>query len=57
MIRPGKKKVFWRAVGNFHNFLKHADKDPNDISGNFFKETNDVVLLLAARYYDLLGCQ
>ena len=57
MIKPGKKKVFWRAVGSFPNFLKHADKDPDEISGDFFEETNDVVLLLAARYYDLLGCQ
>ena len=57
MIRPGKENEFWREVGSFANFLKHANKDPDDISGDFSEETNDVVLLLAARYYDLLGCQ
>ena len=38
MIRPGKKKAFWCAVGSFPNFLKHADKGPDDISGSFLKK-------------------
>ena len=57
MIRPGKEKEFWRGVNSFANFSKHADKDPDDISGGFFEEANDSVLLIAAKYYDLLGYQ
>ena len=57
MIRPGKEKEFWRGVNSFANFFKHADKDPDDISGGFFEEANDLVLLIAAKYYDLLGYQ
>ena len=36
MIRPGKEKEFWRGVNSSANFFKHADKDPDDISGGFF---------------------
>ena len=57
MIRPGKEKEFWRGVNSSANFFKHADKDPDDISGGFLEEANDSVLLIAATYYDLLGYQ
>ena len=57
MIRPGKEKEFWCGVNSFSNFFKHADKDPDDTSGGFLEENNDSVLLFAATYYDLLGCQ
>ena len=57
MLRPGKAKEFWCGVNSFANFLKHADNDPDDISGGFREEVNDLVLLLATTYYDFLGCQ
>ena len=57
MIRPGKEKEFWCKASSFANFFKHADKDPDDISGDFREEVNDLVLLFAATYYDFLGCQ
>ena len=57
MVRPGKETEFWRGVNSFSNFFKHADKDPDDISDGFLEEANDSVLLIAATYYDLLGCQ
>ena len=57
MIRPGKEKEFWCGVNSFSNFFKHADKDPDDTSGGFLEENNDSVLLFAATYYALLGCQ
>ena len=57
MIKPGKEKEFWCGVSSFANFFKHADKDPDDISDGFLEEVNDLVLLIAATYFDLLGCQ
>ena len=57
MIRPGKENEFWRGVSSSANFFKHADKDPNGISDGFTEELNDLVLLIAATYYGLLGCQ
>ena len=57
MVRPGKETEFWRGVNSFSNFFKHADKDPGDISDGFLEEANDSVFLIAATYYDLLGCQ
>ncbi len=57
MIRPGKEKEFWRRGNSFANFFKHADNDPDEVSDGFWEEANDSVLLIAATYYDLLGCQ
>ena len=57
LIRPGKEKEFWRKGNSFANFFKHADNDPNEISDDFSEETNDCVLLIAATYWVLLGCE
>lgn len=56
-IRPGKEKEFWRRANSFANFFKHADNDPDEVSEDFSEETNDVVLLIATKYYGLLGCE
>ena len=57
LIRPGKEKEFWRRASSFANFFKHADNDPDDVSDGFSEEANESVLLIAATYYGLLGCQ
>ena len=55
LIKPGKEKAFWRGFNSFANFLKHANKDPDDISDGILEEANDVTLLMATTYYGLLG--
>ena len=55
LVKPGKEKAFWRGFNSFANFLKHADKDPDDISDGILEEANDVALLMATTYYGLLG--
>ena len=57
LIRPGKEKEVWRRISSFANFFKHADNDPDDVSDGFSEETNELVLLIAATYYRLLGCE
>ena len=43
-IKPGMEAQFWKAVNRPANFLKHADKDPNDILDDVQEELNDVTL-------------
>lgn len=55
MIRPGKEARFWGAVNARANFLKHADRDPQDILTSFPELENDPRLMIASSYYELLG--
>ena len=55
LIKPDKKAESWRHINSLSNFLKHADKDPYEIHDPVEEEINDVVLLLAAQYYQDLG--
>ena len=57
MIKPEKETELWRHINSLSNFLKHADKDPYEIHVSVAEEINDVVLLLAAKYYQVLGYQ
>ena len=57
IIRPGKETEFWRSFHSFSNFCKHADRDPNDILSGFQEDANESLLLIAATYYERLGCQ
>ena len=56
-IKPNKKAELWRHINSLSNFLKHADKDPYKIHDPIEEEINDVVLLLAVQYYQVLGYQ
>ena len=54
IIRPEKKREFWRKQKGLANFLKHADKDPKDIHDSVEEEANDFLLYLALiRYHKL----
>lgn len=57
MIKPEKGAELWRHINSLSNFLKHANKDPYEIHVPVAEEINDVVLLLAAKYYQALGYQ
>ena len=57
MIKPGKEAAFWGAMNSFSNFLKHADRDPDEIHYGVDEEVNDVTLLVASLYYQDLGHQ
>ena len=54
MIRPGKEREVWGALNSRANFLKHADRDPGDILTPFPDYTNDLLLIIASTYYELL---
>jgi len=56
-IKPGMEGKFWGSLQTFANFLKHANKDPDDIIDNIQEEVNDSILLLASLYYQDLGYQ
>ncbi len=57
MIKPGKEPAFWGAMNSFSNFLKHADRDPDEIHDSVDEEVNDVILFVASLYYQDLGHQ
>lgn len=57
IIKPDKKAELWRHINSLSNFLKHADKDPDEIHDPVEEEINDVVLRLAVQYYLDLGYQ
>lgn len=49
------EKKFWEAANRYANFLKHADKDPNDLQYDLDENANDDLLLLSCFYYGDLG--
>ena len=55
MTRPRKEGKFWGAAKARANFLKHADRDPQDILTSFPELENDPRLMIASSYYELLG--
>ena len=57
IIRPGKRPEFWHEFNRFTNFYKHADRDPYAVSEGFREETNDPLLMVSVRCYQLLGYQ
>ena len=50
IIKPGKEKDFWKLMNRAANFLKHADRDPDEIL-NVKEEISDAMLLFACSYY------
>ena len=55
-IKPGKQKEFWCGIKKFSNFLKHADRAPNESYDNFEaalndEKLNDWVLFFASKNY------
>lgn len=51
MIRPGMEKSFWGEFNNAANFLKHADRDPDDALKSFSDGANEKLLVVACTYY------
>lgn len=52
MIKPGKEKEFWSALQGPANFLKHADRDADDVLDDVGEEVNELILLIASMYYE-----
>lgn len=57
MFKPGMKGKFWRKFNQSANFLKHADRDPDQILDKIEEEVNEVILLVSCLYYQGLGFQ
>jgi hypothetical protein len=55
-IRPGMEKEFWKAVWRAANFLKHADRDADEVL-EFDERVNDGIMALASPYFQFLGNQ
>ncbi len=55
LIVPGTERQFWSEFSSAANFLKHADKDADEIYENFKEEWNESLLSLATFYYQSLG--
>jgi len=51
MLKPGTEKEFWSMVNRPANFLKHADKDPDDILDNIDEKLNDIKIFISCLYY------
>jgi hypothetical protein len=55
MIKPGMEGKFWGKSNQSANFLKHADRDPDEILDKIEEEVNEVILFLSCLYYQDLG--
>jgi hypothetical protein len=53
-IAEGHEKDFWNAMNASANFIKHADKDANDIH-ELDDEVSDFMIAFAAKWYRDLG--
>jgi len=55
-IRPGMEREYWAYMNRASNFLKHADRDPDESLEGINEEINDPSIFMAALYYtDLKG--
>ena len=54
-IVPGMEARFWRHFNGPANFLKHADKDGQDLLNNIDWEVNPILLIMATKGYQDLG--
>ena len=50
-FKPDKKKEILKFLNRVANFLKHADRDPDETLKDIKEEANDGFLLLACLYY------
>ena len=55
LIKPGKEKAFHTGLSRATNFLKHADRDSEDILENVREEVNEHLIMLACMFYRDLG--
>jgi hypothetical protein len=53
-IAPGYENEFWTAMNASANFIKHADKDAEDIH-EMDDETSDFMIVIASKWYRDLG--
>jgi hypothetical protein len=54
VIKPGMEKDFWKVYNSIPNFLKHAEKDADDVL-EFEEEWIDLTLFHSAGVYRDLG--
>ncbi len=57
MIKPSMERKYWKKFNDSASFLKHADRDPDNILDGIEEEINEVILFLACLYYQDLGFQ
>jgi hypothetical protein len=50
LIRPGMEGKFWAAFNKVANFLKHADKDPENVL-RFDDELTESTILICCMYF------
>lgn len=50
-IKPGMEREFWWYINRASNFLKHADRDPDEFLEDVNEEINDVAIFFAIAYY------
>ncbi|WP_298111473.1 hypothetical protein [Bradyrhizobium sp.] len=53
-IKPGSEGKFWSAVNGQANFLKHADRDADDLF-DFNEGATELLILMAAKWFIDLG--
>jgi hypothetical protein len=53
-IAPGYEREFWHAMNASANFIKHADKDPDEIH-ELDDEASDYMIVFATKWYRDLG--
>ena|SRR5690606_13597451 len=51
MATPGKEKEIWSAFNRVANFIKHADKSPDETLDLFDEELLETLILMACWYY------
>jgi hypothetical protein len=54
LIRPDMKKEFWANINKSYNFLKHADKDPDETL-ELEENINDHTIISCCGYFITLG--
>lgn len=51
MATTGKEKELWNVFNKVTNFIKHADKNPNEILESHNEELPETLILMACWYY------
>lgn len=51
MATPGREKEIWNAFNRVANFIKHADKSPEETLDPFDEEIPETLILMACWYY------
>ena len=55
MLIPERRNEFWAKIHGFSNFLKHADRDPDDMHDGVGESVNEPIIFMSILYYIDLG--